>query len=88
MEMNEQISTRARSRSKDLAAQLLMHEDCPVLDTNTGKQLSYGQLHHHPRFTTIWNFCSQMKWDDFVKELEQEVTVLDKASKELTYFML
>ena len=55
MEMNKPISAQTRFRSKALTAQLLMRAACPVLDSKTGKQLSYGQLYRHPQFATTWN---------------------------------
>ena len=62
MEINEPISARTIPRSKSLAAQILMHAACPILYSETGKQLSNGQLRRHPRFATTWNkfFSNEM----------------------------
>ena len=59
------------SRSRALAAQILTHAACSVLDNETGKQLNCVQFRKHPKFQETWNkyFSNEMGilWQGFSK---------------------
>ena len=76
------VNMTTPSRSRSLAAQIMMHVAFSIFDNKTRNLLNYDQLQRHPKYAETWKNISPMKWGYYAKELVRERMALAKTFME------